>query len=751
MSLILLMLMLLTVAWSIEAAKWAQGLALLQGVVLAAIIVGYAFSELPVPSFIAHLLSAIAGIGWSAILVSRLLDPASVTHKAILDTQALTWRARLTELFYRLQTFVEIARAEGVGSDNLVFILQMAILMWMVSYASTWFLFEIRSVWGAIVPSGFAILLNLYYAPPDLYVWMAIYLLCALLLIIRSNVFLQEWEWRRAGVSYSPDIGYDFLWHGAIFATIVILVAWVAPTTSAAPRLYSIVDYFDAPVYRFQREFNRLYSSLNYRPQPGPAYFADTMTLSGAVNLGDTPVFDAVTDEGRYWRGIVYDQYTGRGWVNTATSVTTLAEEDERLNAIDFSLREPMTQTIRVLQSGITQLHTLPQPIDVDVPSRAQFSPIPETTQSGETPLNVSMLQSRRPLKAGDSYTAISSMSVADVQSLRQAGTTYPGWVTDKYLQLPDSLPQRVSGLAAEITQDASNPYDKIAAIEAYLRNIEYDEKIPAPPSGVDSVDWFLFDQQAGYCDYYASSLVVMARSLGIPARVAAGYSLGEFDPDIRAYRQYEYDAHSWPEVYFSRYGWVEFEPTAADPEIVRPAAPTTASEASTDTTPDTGAQERPLDEELLLEDRLGGEPLTGFQQQRISPWVLGGLGALVVLAAIGGWFVWQRPYKGLSIAGATYVRMVRFASWMGLPAEPSQTPNEYADRLARAVPESQPAVGQIADTYVLELFADVPPDESQTSAIQEAWHGLRRTLLGRIGMRAVRKITGNLGEETNT
>ncbi|RME43620.1 MAG: DUF3488 domain-containing protein, partial [Chloroflexi bacterium] len=408
MSLILLTLMLLTVAWSIEAADWAPGLSLLQGVILGAILIGFLFAELPLPGFVAHPLSTLGGIGWSVFLVGRLLSPSTVTHRIVLDEASLTWEVRLTELFYRIQAFIEIVRTEGVGHDNLVFVLQMAVLMWLIAYASTWFLFRVRSVWGAIIPSGFAMLLNLYYAPPDLYIWMAIYLLCALLLIIRSNVFLQEWEWRRAGVMYSPDIGYDFLWHGAVFAIVVILLAWVAPTTSAAPRLYALVDRLNEPVYRFQREFNRLYSSLNYRPQPGPAYFGDTMTLLGPVNLGDTPIFDAVTTKGRYWRGVVYDEYTGRGWVNTATSVTAIGADDPRLNALEFELREPVTQTIRVLQSGMTQLHTLPQPIYVSLPAQAQYSPVRDSSGAGLA-LNVSILNSRRPLKAGETYTAVSS------------------------------------------------------------------------------------------------------------------------------------------------------------------------------------------------------------------------------------------------------------------------------------------------------------------------------------------------------
>lgn len=748
MSLILLTLMVLTVAWSIEAAEWAPGLSALQGIILLAVMLSFVFSELPVPGFVVHGLSLVAGVGWSLFLVGRQLDPGSITHRLILTGEDLTWRVRLTELAYRVRAFVEIVRSGGVGSDNLVFVLQMAVLIWLVGYASTWFLFRARSVWGAIIPSGFAMLLNLYYAPPELYVWMAVYVLCALLLIIRSNVFLQQWEWRQAGVRYSPDIGYDFLWNGAVFAAIVVVLAWLAPTTSAAPRLDAIVDYLNEPIYRFQREFNRLYSSLNYRPQPGPAYFGDTMALLGPVNLGDAPVFDAVTTKGRYWRGVVYDEYTGRGWVNTATSITSIAANDPRLNAIQYKLREPVTQTIRVLQPGTVQLHLLPQPIDVNLPARAQYSTIDGVSDIGVVPLNVSILQSRRPLKAGDTYRAVSSLSVADVQSLREAGTNYPEWVVRTYLQLPDDLPQRVRDLAAEITAGQDNAYDQVSAIEAYLRKIKYDEQIPAPPPGVDGVDWFLFEEQAGYCDYYASALVVMARTLGIPARIAAGYSLGDYDREIGAYRQREYDAHSWPEVFFPEYGWVEFEPTAADPRIVRPTA-----QQSADSTSDTsgGANERDSLEELLPdEDQLdpeigGGNPLPGLAQGSLG-WLMRGVVVLLTIllaVAVARWLLWVRAFQGLSLARGTYARMARLAGWLGYPAVPTQTPHEYAGQLAGAIPEGRPAIGQITDAYVLELFADESLEEEEASVLHDSWVSLRRMLIERVGLSLIQRITG--------
>lgn len=149
-------------------------------------------------------------------------------------------------------------------------------------------------------------------------------------------------------------------------------------------------------------------------------------------------------------------------------------------------------------------------------------------------------------------------------------------------MQLPDHLPERVRTLAAEITREAANPYDKAKRIEQYLQlNFPYTNR-PDLSKGRsrDFVDRFLFEIREGYCDYYSTAMVVMARSVGLPARWVKGYAsgaaemngelFGMFPDEVSAntdaggvYTVRNSDAHSWVEVYFNGYGWIPFEPTA--------------------------------------------------------------------------------------------------------------------------------------------------------------------------------------------
>jgi hypothetical protein len=146
----------------------------------------------------------------------------------------------------------------------------------------------------------------------------------------------------------------------------------------------------------------------------------------------------------------------------------------------------------------------------------------------------------------------------------------YPQEITEAYLQLPPNLPQKIKQLAERITDGLDNPYAKATAIEHYLRSTyTYSlDKPTLPAPNEDFVYHFLFVDQTGYCDHFSTAMVIMLRSVGIPARWVKGFAPGEVttpSPSIQTIRTVEVrakDAHSWAEVYFPSAGWIPFEPT---------------------------------------------------------------------------------------------------------------------------------------------------------------------------------------------
>ncbi len=259
-----------------------------------------------------------------------------------------------------------------------------------------------------------------------------------------------------------------------------------------------------------------------------------------------------------YWRGLVYDRYLGYGWTRTSREMVEIPAGESLepdLYALHHMYDSLVNQHVQFTSSEGGVLFTAGEPITATVPVTANMSNIGETfgalTEFGE-------------------YTAASSVPLISTEQLRNAGETYPDWILDRYLTLPDKLPTRTRELAADLIAVQPTPFDRALAIEGFLRTIPYTLDIPPPPPVSDLVDYYLFDLQRGFCDYSASAMVVLARAAGTPARLVVGYTAGEYIPDESRFEVSAADAHAWPELYFPNFGWVAFEPTGGRPPINR-------------------------------------------------------------------------------------------------------------------------------------------------------------------------------------
>ena len=360
---------------------------------------------------------------------------------------------------------------------------------------------------------------------------------------------------------------------------------------------------------------------------------------------------------------------------------------------------------------------------------------------------DVTAVYAHDPIARGAQYTLVAEPSNVDIEHLRAAGIAYPSWVRSRYLQLPAELPQRVVALARQVAGDAQarTPYDIAVAIQDYLRaNYTYSTNIKMPPPAVDKVDYFLFEQKVGYCEYYASAMVVMLRALGVPARMASGYAPGAPDPISDEFVVKESSSHAWPEVYFPQYGWIEFEPTPSQQVIVRPETAATA-----DVTPEAGVtpgnQVNPVnrDPERNQGDNPsqapGGGGFLGLGGG--DPGNLVGGVLLIALAVVIAWYVVRRRSvqraraagKVLVTGAGYYERLVRLASWIGVRPRPSETPFEFADDLGREVAGSRVYVTAIAEAYVNERFGRRQLDVMDELRLDRAWNEVRRRLLRRL------------------
>jgi transglutaminase-like putative cysteine protease len=389
---------------------------------------------------------------------------------------------------------------------------------------------------------------------------------------------------------------------------------------------------------------------------------------------------------GSHWRAASYDTYTGRGW--------TLSQEREETFPAGTRLPLPAAQEQTVFTQTVHWLYD-DRAIRYTVGLPLQFG--------GES--------------------TVYWRGVADFSRAQGSGTSYsaPAVLLSRYTKLPGGLPQRVVQLAHDVAGSLPTPYDQARALEAFLRQYPYSLEVESPPPGRDPVEFFLFELQEGYCDYYASAMVVMARSLGLPARLATGYLAQP--PDARGVQtMFQINAHAWAEVYFAGYGWVEFEPTAAFPTAAG------ADAAVTESDPGLSATEPAVEPPPIPE---------GAPSRLSSLWAV-----LLMLLIAGLWLWWhRRPAAARGVAWA-YERLLRAARALGQPTPPSETPLEFAaafvarlagweqhSRLGRLLHDVRPGVERLTILFVAQQYGGAPAGWSARSEARRIW----RHLAGRL------------------
>jgi transglutaminase-like putative cysteine protease len=383
-------------------------------------------------------------------------------------------------------------------------------------------------------------------------------------------------------------------------------------------------------------------------------------------------------------------------------------------------------------------------------------------TYSGRFPVydDVEAVYARDGLSAGEKYSVTSLQSGATSDVLRKLPMEYSAEMQARYLALPDTVTQRTVDLAHSIGDSQGNAYDKAIALQNWLRdNIVYSEDVKFPPSNQDVVDYVLFDSKQGYCEYYASAFVVMARELGLPTRMAVGFFPGDKDDNLGGFLYRERNAHAWPEVYFPGEGWIRFEPTANRQAVNRDPAPP-AAPAVGSTNPGTnvdGGDFIPPEDRFSLAERgglfAGGQ--AGASSAQNDPvtrteWAVRlGVLALMALALLLGYF-WLRGLRGLTPVGQLYTKLGRGASWGGVKATEAMTPSEYARALGRDVPGSRAPATYLTDLYVRETYGKQKPTQMDMLRARQAWLRLRSLLVKYFFVR-LRPWSAHAPRETDT
>lgn len=484
---------------------------------------------------------------------------------------------------------------------------------------------------------------------------------------------------------------------------------------------------------------NRGYFSALSRPSDRMTGFSDNVELgqigqikrsSSVVMHVDAPQLPPT--QAVKWRGIGLTTFNGTRWFNR--SVATMAVQGTRVFRFRQDIFHPGEPP--KLQNYLVTLQPLasdavflaPQPLELIGPFRNLWQ---DDASSIYMPSNAGALVR---------YSVVSDIAVPSPELLRSDSAAVPEKIQEMYLQLPPTDP-RIRELAERIAAPLASTYDKVMAIERHLQS-NYGYTLDLPPAmPADPIAYFLWESRRGHCEFFASAMAVMLRSVRIPARLVNGFLQGQYNDVSGQYTVRASDAHTWVEVYFPTYGWVSFDPTPAEGretqalllgrlslyldafqtfweewiinyDFVRQLAlarqvERTSRQLRSDSRQFFGQRYRHVVAMLRqrTENLLGHRAGMALVLLLVSVALLAVYGRSALQVWLGEWGMRRRARQGKARpedATLLYLRLLRVLARRGIRKSPEQTPNEFA----AAVPEpAQALVRNFTGLYMESRF----------------------------------------------
>jgi transglutaminase-like putative cysteine protease len=653
----LLLVIMQIAAGRLVETLWTENLHLVQVITLFGTILGLALGKSIFNRFWVIFLAFAYGLILIPWQIGLTLD------------REIEWRVRLFNLLGRLGVVIQELLTRKPITDSLLFLLLMSILFWTLSVYAGYILLREGNPWKVVIPGGITALIIHSFDPllVSRLWYIAFYIFFTLLLIARMVYLKNTAQWRESHTHTPSDMGFDFSRVAILFSFLLVFFSWnipvLAETFKPAAEIWQTAS---RPWLTTKDRFSFMFASLRASVGLVQNYYGNTLPLGMGSPLSDQVVMeveaptDPVNGYQFYWEARIYGTYEDNQWLTDLRTAHDLTSESVDLNQPGADVRPVITSTF-FPHVPLSNLYTVPEPLWANRSTQAYM------TANLDGTINYGALMSKGIVHPGEQYSIRSAVDAMTVSELQGAGTAYPQWVLDGYLQLPADITPRTRGLAEEIASGLSNPYDITNAVTEYLRNnIEYNQTINQPPANQERIDWFLFDYKKGFCNYYASAEVILLRSLGIPARMAVGFAQGEWETppiqelsparqggdirheqmsEISTYVVRQKDAHAWPEVYFPGFGWIIFEPTVSQPPLFRLSGETIANQNQN--LPDNGRENTENQQDLNnLDQQSLNDKETGLNTDTSTNfWTFWNIVKLIVLLFAVGilvFVIWQ-------------------------------------------------------------------------------------------------------------
>jgi transglutaminase-like putative cysteine protease len=760
-SAVMVVLLVLCVANSTVSAGWVPHSEVLTNLALiAALLMGaLALARVPWPLAL--------GLGLVAAPLAGYLASYPALHAA--HPNDPTDPVSLVSLWFRRFT-------EGdAGADATFYLYLLCCLFWVVGGWLSWCVLRWRQPLLGLVPGAAAFATNVLNYPSDQNGYTLAFLIVSLSLLLWTSYLRSMENLARRRVKLTGDARWDFWESGVVVMAAVIALGIFLPPLSNADRTVDIENGSFRGWAELQQRLNHPVAFGHGQSAGTSIGFATDVPLGGPIHKTGGVVMTYTIDGNfagpRYFRGLNLERTSvgpdGSVWRYATPSVAFQIEKD---------VPPPYSEQYLATQSGSIKLQMLKPPdkasdiffypgsllkIDRNATARSSVGlPFGPGLPVGDRLNTLDRLSGSGRLSGAGTYKVSVQYSNATEDQLREAGTEYSAWL-DPYRNFAnvyttgvaaasqptglanyrsaDTL-QKIHDLAVQVTAGKDNPYDQAQAIETYLRsNYSYTLTPSNPPKDVDPMDYFLFTSKQGYCEYFASAMGDMLRSLGIPTRLVNGYGPGSFDEKLSRYMVRESDAHTWVEVYYPHYGWVAFEPTpdgtyfpiprgsssgacGRDAEVCDTGAANPVTSGATNTRPDKGN----IDSGDVTSTGSGSLPLP--LQLPIA------LGVLLLLVAVV-WVAVSRYLRPRTVNGV-WRRVSLLANLAGIARREAETPLEFGIRLAREVPEAATLARELAQRFTVAAYAPRELAADALSPVLSVWEELRPLLLRRVRLR---------------
>jgi transglutaminase-like putative cysteine protease len=745
-SAVLVILLTLAIARSTATVHWVDGVAVVTPIALLGAIFMGALALSPVTDPIALgagfiLAPVAAAVGaWPQL---HLHHPTDVVGPQLVST----WLERISD--------------GTAAQDPAFFLFLICLLMWVTGAWLSWCVLRWRKPMLGLIPGAAAFATNVLNVPLDQNGYVLAMIVLTLALLLWTNYTSSVASATRASVKLTGDARWDFWESGLVAMAGLVVLGILLPPLSTADRTLDVETGVFSNWAQLQSRLSHPGIFAGTAPSTGVTGFTTDVKLSGSLQRTRDPVFEytIVGDYSgpRYFRG-VNETETVNGewrWPNPQGGVAQIVGKDGTYQfAEDYQDLAVAGIQVRMLHPPSGSQSTLFYP--------GTLVKVDRVTMGMQVPLNagdptqfysMDRLTSVQPSSSSGLYNGTVEYPTATVAQLQGAGSQYPDWV-NQYMSLPNTgyrppqVLEKIHALALSIVQSAGakTPYDAATAIEQYLRdsrNFTYslDAKTPA---GRDPIDYFLFESHVGYCEFFATAMGDMLRSLGIPTRLVNGFGPGAYDSTVQAFVVRSDDAHTWVEVYFPQYGWIPFEPTADTQgtytTIQRGVSGTGVClrDAGCDGSGLTGGGGGGI---ATPPDSLGRGHLDdpgsavgggGIRIGALDQTWLTRIGAIFVAILLLLLVLASRYLRPRTVA-SVWKRTLALASLAGAKRRPGETPLELGRRLQRTFPEAADPVGNLTSAFAVAAYA--PPEVAATSraSIMEAWSALRPMLLRRV------------------